>query len=70
MVVINFEFIRLPTPLRIQSFMVCDDLVKEAIIREEGGSYNLYSHKGKLLGRHPSRESAVKQEQAIKANGG
>jgi hypothetical protein len=30
----------------------------------------LYSHEGKLLGRHPSKDSAVKQEQAIKAHEG
>lgn len=37
--------------------------------REEGKPYCLYTHDGKkLLGRHPSKESARKQEEAIKAN--
>jgi hypothetical protein len=44
--------------------------LKSAIIREEGGKFNLYSHKGKRLGSHPSRAAAIRQEQAIKANGG
>jgi len=52
-------------------------LCRDAIIRkcekgdgEEGKPYCLYSHKGELLGRHPSKASAVKQEQAIKSKGG
>lgn len=52
-------------------------LCRSAVIRkcksgdaEEGKPYCLYSHEGKLLGRHPSKEAAVKQEQAIKAKGG
>jgi hypothetical protein len=43
---------------------------KQAIIKAEGGKFILYSHKGKVLGTHPSRGKAIKQEQAIKANGG
>lgn len=35
---------------------------------EEGKPWCLYSHEGKLLGRHPSKESARNQEEAIKAN--
>jgi len=53
--------------------MIC----KKAVIRkcksgdaQEGKPICLYSHEGKLLGRHPSKESAVKQEQAIKAHSG
>ena len=50
---------------------------KVAVIRkcksgdaEEGKSWCLYTHDGsKLLGRHPSKESAEKQEAAIKAQG-
>lgn len=38
---------------------------KLAIIREEDGQYKLYSHEGKVLRTHPSREAAIKQEQAI-----
>ena len=45
-------------------------LIKSAIVRHEGGQYILYSHKGKVLGRHPSKQKAIAQEQAIKANGG
>ena len=50
---------------------------RDAIIRkckdgdaEKGKPICLYSHEGKLLGRHPSEESALKQERAIKAKGG
>lgn len=45
-------------------------LIKSAIIKQEGGHYVLYSHKGKVLGHHPSKAKAIAQEQAIKANGG
>ena len=45
-------------------------LIKSSIVRHEGGQYILYSHKGKVLGRHPSKQKAIAQEQAIKANGG
>lgn len=38
---------------------------RSAIIKHEKGKYNLYSHTGKLLGSHPTREEAVSQEQAI-----
>lgn len=38
---------------------------RSAIIKHEKGKYNLYSHTGKLLGSHPTREKAVSQEQAI-----
>lgn len=52
-------------------------LDKIAVIRkckagdsEEGKPWCLYTHDGsKLLGRHPSKESARKQESAIKAQG-
>ncbi len=38
---------------------------KTKILKKEGGEYVLYSHQGRVLGKHPSREAAVKQEQAI-----
>jgi len=45
---------------------------KKAVIRkcksgdaEENKTWCLYSHENKLLGRHPSKESAQKQESAI-----
>lgn len=48
---------------------------KTAIIRKckeddatAGKPWCLYSHEGKLLGRHVSEESARNQEEAIKAN--
>lgn len=50
---------------------------REAIVKkckkgdgEEGKSTCLYSHEGKLLGRHKSKQDAYKQEAAIKAHGG
>jgi hypothetical protein len=39
-----------------------------AIIKHEGGKWKLYSHAGKLLGTHDTKEDAVKQEQAIQIN--
>lgn len=42
---------------------------KTQMIKKEGSAYVLYNHTGtKVLGRHATREKAVKQEQAIKAN--
>lgn len=38
---------------------------KTAIIRHCGDDWCLYSHDGKLLGRHATREKALAQEQAI-----
>lgn len=38
------------------------------IIRKEGNEWILYSKKGKVLGRHPTKKKAKKQEQAIKIN--
>ena len=35
------------------------------MIRKKGNKYALYSHEGKLLGTHPSREAAESQESAI-----
>jgi hypothetical protein len=57
--------------------MLESSMKKIAVIRkckkgdaEEGKPWCLYTHDGsKLLGRHPSRESAEKQEAAIKAQG-
>ena len=40
----------------------------EEIIKKQGSEYNLYSHSGKKLGTHPSKEAARKQERAIYAN--
>jgi hypothetical protein len=37
---------------------------------EAGKPWCLYAHDGKLLGRHPTQESAYKQEAAIKSHGG
>jgi hypothetical protein len=39
--------------------------LRTSIIRHENGKWILSSHKGKVLGRHPSKEKALKQEQAI-----
>jgi len=38
---------------------------KQATIKQKGGKWLLYSHKGKVLGTHDSEEKARKQEQAI-----
>jgi hypothetical protein len=38
------------------------------IIHHEGDQWILYSHKGKVLGRHPSKEKAEAQERAVEAN--
>ena len=38
------------------------------IIRHEGNKWILYSHKGKVLGRHDSKEDALSQERAIEAH--
>lgn len=40
----------------------------EKIIRHEGDKWILYSHKGKVLGRHPTKEKAEAQERAVEAN--
>lgn len=39
-------------------------------IRKVGGEWVLYSHHGRVLGRHPSYEAALRQERAIKVHGG
>jgi hypothetical protein len=54
----------------LKAAVVADQFVKAAIIRQEGEGYTLFSHKGKVLGRHPSKGKAIAQEQAIKAHGG
>lgn len=42
------------------------DAEKEAVIKEEGGEYVLYTHDGsKVLGRHKSQKEALAQEHAI-----
>ncbi len=38
------------------------------IIRNKKGKWMLYSHKGKVLGEHPSKKAAQDQERAIYAN--
>ncbi|MHB8483810.1 MAG: hypothetical protein ACYDBV_13950 [Nitrospiria bacterium] len=40
----------------------------EKIIRHEGDKWILYSHEGKVLGTHPSKEKAEAQERAVEAN--
>jgi rubrerythrin len=42
-----------------------NELQRIAIIKRQGNGFVLMSHKGKVLGHHPSRESALKQERAI-----
>jgi len=62
---------------RVIAMLTGGGMEKVAVIRkckkgdsEEGKPWCLYTHDGsRLLGRHPSKESAVKQEQAIKAQG-
>jgi len=44
------------------------DFVKTAIIRRVGDKWVLYSHKGKVLGRHDSEAGAQRQERAIQAS--
>lgn len=51
--------------LAFMSELLGISMKKLAIIREEDGQYKLYSHEGKVLRTHPSREAAIKQEQAI-----
>lgn len=39
---------------------------KSAVIKAEGGQYVLYTADGqRVLGRHPTRQKAIKQEYAI-----
>ena len=38
---------------------------KLAVIKPEGDHFVLYSHEGKVLGTHPTREAALRQEVAI-----
>jgi len=39
-----------------------------AIVRKCGSQWCLYSHEGKRLGTHRTKEDAIKQEQAIQIN--
>lgn len=41
---------------------------KNAIIKHEGDKWKLYSHKGKVLGTHDSRDGALSQERAVQAS--
>ena len=40
------------------------------ILRHEGGKWVLYSHSGRVLGRHDSKEEGLAQERAIEAHKG
>jgi hypothetical protein len=73
---ISWEEPLVPVPVTAK-LRVAAHVQKKAVIRkckegdaQEDKPWCLYTHDGKkLLGRHPSKESAVKQEQAIKAQG-
>lgn len=41
---------------------------KQKIIKHEGDQWNLYSHEGRILGHHDSKEDALRQERAIEAH--
>lgn len=41
------------------------DIPGQKIIKHEGDKWVLYSHEGRVLGRHDSKKDALKQEQAI-----
>lgn len=60
------------TPAQIKSLfdkiMSFDEGELEEIIKKQGSKYALYSHSGKKLGTHPSKEAARKQERAIYAS--
>ena len=45
-----------------------EELIKAAIIKRRGSGYVLLSHKGKVLGHHASRTSALRQERAVQAH--
>lgn len=55
----------LPKHASISQEAFFDELQKLAIIKRQGSGFVLMSHKGKVLGHHPSRESALRQERAI-----
>ena len=55
--------------LQKKDFMINKILSKTATIRRSGDQWVLYDHAGKkVLGRHPSREAALRQERAIQAH--
>ena len=60
------------TPAEIKALfdkiMNFDEGEIEEIIKKQGSKYTLYSHSGKKLGTHPSKEAARNQERAIYAN--
>ena len=44
-------------------------LVKQSVIKQEGNEYVLYTKDGtRVLGRHPTKLKAIKQEYAIQKN--
>jgi hypothetical protein len=61
--IMNFN----PADLALDSLSTIDEDVDE-IIRKKGNQYSLYSHSGKKLGTHTSKEKALRQERAIYAN--
>jgi len=60
------------TPAEIKALfdkiMNFDEGEIEEIVKKQGSKYTLYSHSGKKLGTHPSKEAARNQERAIYAN--
>jgi hypothetical protein len=50
------------------NLMNFDEGELEEVIKKQGSKYTLYSHSGKKLGTHPSKEAARKQERAIYAS--
>ena len=51
-----------------QSAFLLGYMQKDAVIRQEGKKWILYTHDGKKrLGTHNSREEALRQERAIQA---
>ena len=61
--IMNFN----PADLALESLSTVDEDVDE-IIRKKNNRYSLYSHSGKKIGTHTSREKALRQERAIHAN--
>lgn len=60
------------TPAEIKTLfdkiMNFDEGEIEEIVKKQDSKYTLYSHSGKKLGTHPSKEAARNQERAIYAN--
>jgi len=49
----------------LMDYTINNGIDKTAIIKQVGDKYYLYSHDGKVLGKHETREKAIKQEMAI-----